>query len=112
RERGAAGELLQREHVDDGQVVVACHADGAVAAGELDGGVGFPAVADEVAEAPELLGALALGGVDHGLERVAVPVYVSCDGDLHGGVSSIRCRSGSAFPSPSWLRWWWRKLPW
>ena len=50
---------------------------------ERDAGVGLAAVADEVAEAPQLLGAVALGGVDHGLEGVAIAVDVGRDGDAH-----------------------------
>ena len=67
-------------------------------AGQRDAGVGVGAVADEVAEAPELLRAVGLGGLDHRLEGVPVAVDVGDDGDPHGGVASIRCRRGSRLP--------------
>ena len=54
-ERRAAREVLQRQHVDDGEVVVAGEADRAVGLGQRDARVGLGAVADEVAEAPQLL---------------------------------------------------------
>jgi hypothetical protein len=75
-ERGAAREVLQRQHLGDGEVVVARQADRAVRVGQLDAGVGVAAVAHEVPEAPELVDPLGLGGVDHRLEGVLVAVDV------------------------------------
>ena len=54
REHRAARELIERDLAGDGEVVVARQADGGVLAGELDAGVRVGAVADEVAEAPQL----------------------------------------------------------
>ena len=107
-ERRAAREVVQREHVDDREVVVAGQADRAVGLGQRDARVGLRAVADEVAEAPQLLRAGLLGSRDHRLEGVAVAVDVGADGDLHG-VASIRCRIGSACLPLSSPRWWSRR---
>ena len=64
----------------------------------FDAGVGLGAVADEVAEAPDLLRPRGLGSGDHRLEGVAVAVDVGTDGDLHG-VASIRCRDRLRLPT-------------
>ena len=63
--------------------MVAGEANRGVAARQLDAGVGFGAVADEVAEAPHLVGAGALGVGEHRLEGVPVAVDVGEDRDLH-----------------------------
>ena len=67
----------------DAHVVVAGQADRRVAARQLDAGVGLGAVADEIAEAPHLLGAGELGVGEHRLEGVPVAVDVGEDRDLH-----------------------------
>ena len=85
-ERGAAREVLEREHVDDREVVVAGEADRAVRAGQRDAGVRLGAVADEVAEAPQLVRAVGLRCRDHGLEGLPVAVDVGRDRDAHAGV--------------------------
>ena len=54
-ERRAAREVLERQDVDDGEVVVAGQAHRAVRLGQRDAGVRVGAVADEVAQAPQLL---------------------------------------------------------
>ena len=70
----------------DGEVVVAGEAHRDMLAREFDAGVRLGAVADEVAQAPQL-GCLAVGdGLERGLEGVPVGVDVGDDGDLH------RCR--------------------
>ena len=56
--------------------MVAGEADGRVAVRQLDAGVVLGAVADEIAEAPQLLRVRVLDRVEHGLERVAVAVDV------------------------------------
>ena len=71
------------EHLDDGEVVVAGEADRAVGLGQRDAGVGLGAVADEVAEAPQLLDLRLLRGGDHRLEGVPVAVDVGRDRDAH-----------------------------
>ena len=83
RQRGAAGELLERQRAAHAEVVVAGQADRGVPAGQLDAGVGLGAVADEVAEAPHLLALGRLDRVEHGLEGVPVAVDVGDDRDSH-----------------------------
>ena len=83
RERGAARELLERELAANPEVVVAGEADRRVPPRQLDAGVGLGAVADEVAEAPQLLGVRRRDRLEHRLERVAVAVDVGDDRDLH-----------------------------
>jgi STE24 endopeptidase len=62
--------------------VVAREADRHALARDLDAGVGLGAVADQVAQAPDLLGARAAGVVQHRLEGVTVTVDVRDDGDV------------------------------
>ena len=89
-QRGAAGELLQRQGSADPEIVVAGQADRRVLAGEVDAGVGIGAVADQVAEAPQLLAVrVALIGLEHRLEGVAVAVDVGDDRDL-ASLQSLR----------------------
>ena len=83
RDRGAGRELLEADRAGHAHVVVAGEADRRVAARQLDAGVGLGAVADEVAEAPHLVGAGGLGVGEHRLEGVAVAVDVGEDRDLH-----------------------------
>jgi hypothetical protein len=83
RERRAAREVLERERVDDREIVVAGEDDRAVRLGQRDARIGVGAVADEVAEAPQLLDLRVLRGGDHGLEGVLVPMYVRRDRDAH-----------------------------
>jgi hypothetical protein len=75
-QRRTAREVLQRERLDDREVVVPGQADRAVRLGERDARVGVGAVADEVAEAPQLLDLRLLRGVDHRLEGVPIAVDV------------------------------------
>ena len=84
RERRPARELGQRDVAADGEVVVADEAEVAVRARELDARVGLRAVADEVAEAPQLVDVLGRHVGQHGLEGVAVAVDVGEDRDEHG----------------------------
>ena len=56
-ERRAARELLERQLAGHREVVVAGEADAQCSRGQRDAGVGVGAVADEVAEAPDLVGA-------------------------------------------------------
>ncbi len=56
---------------------------GAVGLGQGDARVGLRAVADEVAEAPELLDLRLFRGADDRLERMAVAVDVGGDRDPH-----------------------------
>jgi len=65
------------------EVVVAGQADRAVALGELDAGVRLGAVADQVAEAPDLVHARLVGRGQHGAEGRAVAVDVGGDRDAH-----------------------------
>ncbi len=82
-DRGTAGELLQRDRAGDAEIVVAGQADRTMLLRQRHAGVRIGAVADEVAEAPQLL-AVGLGDrIEHGLERVAVAVNVGDNGDLH-----------------------------
>ena len=91
---------------DHRQVVVAGQADRAVVAASSHAGVGLGAVADEVAEAPQLVGVGGLDVGEHRLEGVAVAVDVGDDRDVHAGYQSIRCHDGcGACRSPSSPRW-------
>ena len=83
-ERGAVGELVQRDRAGDGQVVVAGEADGGVLAHQRAAVVGVGAVADDVAQAPQLAGAGGRDVGEHRLEGVPVAVDVGDDGDEHG----------------------------
>ena len=83
RERGAAREVVEREHVDDREVVVAGEADRAVGGGQRHARVRLGAVPDQVAEAPELVRAVGLRRRDHRLKGLLVAVDVGRDGDAH-----------------------------
>ena len=63
--------------------MVAGEAHGGVLLRELDARVGLGAVADEVAEAPQLRRVARGDGVERRLEGVPVGVYVGDDRDLH-----------------------------
>ena len=78
---GIGGELRDVEHAGDDEVVVAAQADGGALAHERQALARLAAVADDVAEAPELVDALLAGVLEHGLERrqVAVDVRYDCD---------------------------------
>ena len=82
-ERRARRELVEADLAGDAEVVVAGQADRRVPARQLDAGVRLGAVADEVAEAPHLVGARGFGVGEHRLEGVAVAVDVGEDRDLH-----------------------------
>jgi hypothetical protein len=82
-ERRAAREVLQRQHVDDREIVVAGEADRTVRLGQRDARIRLGAVADEIAEAPQLLDLSVLRGGDHGLEGMPVAVDVRRDRDAH-----------------------------
>src|SRR4051794_15098467 len=77
----AAGEVGDVDAAGDDQIVVARQADRAVLAGELDAFLRLGAVADEVAQAPDLLHALALGVLEDGLEGRKVPVDIRDERD-------------------------------
>ena len=68
--------------------MVAGQADGSVAPGQLDAGVGLGAVADQVAEAPHLLALGSLDRVQHRLEGMPVAVDVGHDRDPHRWLQS------------------------
>ena len=72
REARAAREIVQRQLADDRHVVVAREAHGGMTAHKLDAGVRVGAVADEIAQAPQL-GGLAVGDrLQHGFECLSV----------------------------------------
>ena len=83
REARAAGELVERDLAGDGEVVVAGQAHRGVLARELHAGVGLGAVADEVAEAPQLGGVAGGDRLERRLEGVPVGMDVGDDRDLH-----------------------------
>ena len=78
---------MERERAGDGEVVVAGQANRGVPPGELAAGIGLGSVADEVAEAPDLLRIRSGDVGEHRLESVAVAVDVGDDRDLHGRLS-------------------------
>ena len=82
-EARAARELVERDVSGDREVVVAGEADGGVRLRQLHAGVRLGAVADEVAEAPQLRRVARGNGLERGLEGVPVGVYVRYDRDLH-----------------------------
>ncbi len=73
-------ELVEAERADDDEVVVAGEADGRALAHELAALVRPRAVADHVAEAPDLVHARR---IEHGFERMVVPVDVRENRDAH-----------------------------
>ena len=82
-QRSATRELLQRKPAAHPEVVVAGQTDRRMPAGQLHARVGFGAVADQISETPQLLGARLLDRVEHCLERVPVAVDVGDDRHLH-----------------------------
>ena len=80
---GAAREVVERDLAGDREVVVAGEAQVGVLAREVDARVGVGAVADEVAEAPDLLDRVVGDVAEHRLERLAIAVDVRDDCDLH-----------------------------
>jgi hypothetical protein len=91
RSRGEGGDVELAEH---GEVVVPDQADLAALAHQLGAAVGLGAVADHVAEAPDLLH---LGGVDRaqrGLERGQVGMDVADYGYAHEMRRARRARGG------------------
>ncbi len=64
--------------------MIAGEADGGVLPGELDARVGFGAVADEVAQTPDVVAFGLTDCVEHGLEGMPVAVDVGDDRDAHG----------------------------
>ena len=80
---GSTGEVGQGSLTGDCEIVVSGEADHGLIARELDAGVGLCAVADEVAETPDLIDGAARDVSEHGLERVPVCVNVRDDCDPH-----------------------------
>ena len=80
--------------------MVAGQAHRGVLARELHAGVGVGAVADEVAEAPQLGGVARGDRVEHRLEGVPVAVDVGDDRDLHSVAVLAAVQSySSAYPA-------------
>ncbi len=80
---GVAVEVVDRQGADDRQVVVAGEAERRILLDPLAAAVRLGPVADDVAEAPELVGGLRRHLGQNGRERVVVPVDVRDDGDSH-----------------------------
>src|SRR3954454_25343674 len=100
------GELLERERAGDGQVVVAGEQHVAAAERELDAQIRLRAVADEVAEAPDLVDPGGVDGVEDRLEGLAVAVDVRDHRDVHECAAWWRTRGLADGPGSPWpLRW-------
>jgi len=76
-------ELVERNLAGHGQVVVSGEADSRVLTGQLHAGVRLCAIADEIAEAPDLRGRAVRDRLEGRLERVPVAVDVRDHRDLH-----------------------------
>src|SRR4051794_38803685 len=103
RRGGRTGrELLQRERARDREVVVAGEHDVAARERELDAQIRLRAVADEVAEAPDLVDVGGVDGVEDGLEGLAVAVDVRDHRDVHECAAWWRTRRLVAGPGSPW----------
>src|SRR5690606_37985034 len=80
-------ELVHRQLAGDRHVVVAAERDVRLAADKLAAGVGVRAVADDVAQAPDLVDVLTFDLGDHRLEGLEVAVDVGDDRDAHQGAA-------------------------
>src|SRR6267154_627178 len=89
---------MERDLTGHGHVVIAGEAHRGVLAGELHASIGLGAVADEIAEAPELGGVARSDRLKGRLEGVPICVDVRDDCDLH------RCRVGTTPISPRLAR--------
>jgi len=77
------GEHVDVDHAGHDQVVVSRQADGRALVDDLHAPHGVGAVADDVAEAPDLVHLDGVDRLEHRLERLDVPVHVRDDGHLH-----------------------------
>ena len=84
RNARVAAELDQVDPAAHGEVVVTAEAARCPRADELAALVRPRPVADDVAEAPELVGRVGVDRGEHALERVEVRMDVGDDGDAHG----------------------------
>src|SRR4051812_46696002 len=100
------GELLERERAGDGQVVVAGEHDVAAAERELDAQIRLRAVADEIAQAPDLVDPGGVDGVEGRLEGLAVAVDVRDHRDVHECAAWWRTRGLADGPGSPWPSRW------
>jgi hypothetical protein len=99
-ELGPPGELVERQVAAHGHVVVADQADPVGGAAGQDAAlVRRGAVADDVAEAPDLGDAGLHDVVQHRLQRLAIPVDIGDDSEAHGDFSRRR-RDPTSIPRP------------
>src|SRR3954451_8076984 len=77
-------EILEVDATEHAEVVVSYQADVGAFGHEGAAAVRVRPVADEVSQAPELVGRLGVDGAKHGFERMEIPVNVGDDGHSHG----------------------------
>src|SRR5207237_6155301 len=85
------GELLEVDLAEDAEVVVAGEAEGRALPHRRDARIRPGPVADEVAQAPQLVRRLAVDGLENRLERVPVSVNVRDDRDAAGQGLNLMC---------------------
>jgi hypothetical protein len=80
---GVGGEHVERDRAGHHQVVIARQRQVGTRADEIGALIGLGAIADQIAEAPQLVDSLGVDGREHRLEGSQIRVHVRDDCDSH-----------------------------